>query len=592
MSLGEGGSMVRAVLVVARHKDQPNRLDAYRDILNRKLAGDNIEPRAPLLVRQGGVAAALLNPNGGARMSGASIAIGALLSPGDDWHVPGAPLPDGSFALLRVDDGHVELAADSTASRTLWYALTDHELIASSSQRAIVTLLGSFEPNPSVLPWMLSSGTLGPTAAWDARLRRVQPGERVLLDRLAWRLTSTTAPAGFVPDTTVPRAVHLDRLRSVVEAACRTWSFDARKWVLTLSGGTDSRSLLCLLRERGIETVTWGLPHSTEQEGNDAQIARTLARTLAIPHRFFAMESSAASAETVLERFLSAGEGRVARISGYVDGFRVWKTLFDEGYDGVIRGDEAFGSIAVSSAYAARYAASLTTLGDYFSAHEVASFELPEQSLPAALMRGHSETLPTWRDRLYQQYRVPTLLAGLTDLKTAYVEVANPLLASSVLECVRELPDELRTAKSLWRELVGAQLPNVALATRVAIPSLTDCLADRRILELLLAELSSQHASNLFAPLLRARCCAAVRSALRAAPPERREERHRPLLERAVPERLRAAVRNWRAGQQRLEPLVLAFRAFVAARMHSLLALDAATPPAQLQSAANIARGG
>ena len=328
--------MVRAVLVVSRHPGQPLRLDAYRDALNRKLAGDNITPRAPVVVHESGLAAALLNPSGAARMHGASIAIGTLLEPRDDWHVPGAALPDGSFALLRTDDAHVELAADGVASRTLWYAHTDHALIASTSQRAIVTLLGSFEPNRDVLPWMLSSGTLGPGESWDSRLHRVQPGERLLLDRASWRLTSTTEPPEFVPDEAASRAAQLERLRETVDDACRRWSFDARKWVLTLSGGTDSRSLLCMLRHRGIETVTWGVPDSAYQDGNDAHIARLLASAFAVPHRFFAIDSHADTAEVVLERFLAAGEGRVARISGYVDGFRIWKTLFDEGYDGII----------------------------------------------------------------------------------------------------------------------------------------------------------------------------------------------------------------------------------------------------------------
>jgi hypothetical protein len=552
--------------------------------LNRKLAGDNIEPRPPTVVRRGGLTAAILNPNAATHLRGASIAIGTLLTPADDWHVPGAALPDGSFALLRADETHVELAADVVGSRTLWYAMTDHELIASSSQRAIVTLLGSFEPNRDVLPWMLSSGTLGPTAAWDGRLNRLQAGERVLLDRARWRLKSTTESVPFAADASASHATHLDRLRSAVADTCRRWSFDARKWVLTLSGGADSRSLLCLLRDRGIETVTWGLANSAEQDGNDAQIARQLASMLAVPHRFFAIDSCADTPDVVLERFLAVGEGRVARISGYVDGFRVWKTLFDEGYDGVIRGDEAFGSVPVSSAHAARRMANLTTLEDFFSRAECEAFELPAQPLPPALVQRRGETLATWRDRLYEQFRVPTLLAGLTDLKTAYVEVGSPLLARSVLDCVRALPDELRTEKRLWRELVGEQLPDLGLATRVAIPSLTDYLAGRPVLELMLDELSSERTGTVFAPLLRARCCAALREAWRAAPApgEMRSPRSR-----ALSARLRAAVRNWRGGRLGIEPLVLAFRAFVATRMHSMLRADAATPPAGVEPAVN-----
>src|SRR5687768_9938996 len=275
MSPAGGGSMVRAVLVVARHPGQPNRLEAYRDALN---------------------------PNAAVRVQGASIAIGTLLEPPDDWHVPGAALPDGSFALLRADEEHVELVADSVASRTLWYTFTEQELIVSSSQRAIVTLLGSFEPNRDALPWMLSSGTLGPTAAWDRRVHRLQPGERLLLNRASWRMTSTVEPSQFAADEAVSRAAHLERLRAAVADACRRWSFDARKWVLTLSGGWDSRSLLCLLHERGIETVTWGRPDSTEEDGSDAQVARRVATALAVPHRFFAIAARCAP-DVALDRF-------------------------------------------------------------------------------------------------------------------------------------------------------------------------------------------------------------------------------------------------------------------------------------------------
>lgn len=40
--------------------------------------------------------------------------------------------------------------------------------------------------------------------------------------------------------------------------------------------------------------------------------SQNLARLLAVQHRFIALEPRADAAETVLERFLAAGEGRVA----------------------------------------------------------------------------------------------------------------------------------------------------------------------------------------------------------------------------------------------------------------------------------------
>jgi hypothetical protein len=87
----------------------------------------------------------------------------------------------------------------------------------------------------------------------------------------------------------------------------------------------------------------------------------------------------------------------------------------------------------------------------------------------------------------------------------------------------------------------------------------------------------------MFAPLLRARCCAALRTTLRADAPARREHGRSCTLSRAMPERLRTKVRNWRVGRATVEPLVLAFRARVAIGMHPLLRVDAGTPRVMLE---------
>jgi hypothetical protein len=294
------------------------------------------------------------------------------------------------------------------------------------------------------------------------------------------------------------------------------------------------------------------------------------------------------SADVVIRRFLASGEGRVARIAGYLDGFAVWKTLFDEGVDGIIRGDEAFGSIVVRNPYAVRHASSLTTMADYFAPAELATFDLPEQNVPPHLARRTNETLATWRDRLYQQFRVPVLLAALTDVKAAYVEVANPLLTRGVLDCVRRLPDDLRTEKRLWKQLVRAKLPDVPFATRVAVEALEDFIADPTVVRLMIDELATEHARTLFSPALLATVGAALRTALRTDHPPRRRREFRLPLARAVPDRLRAAARSWLTSPPGLSSLTLAFRSFLASRMSSLLAIDAATSPSDLPRPADL----
>jgi hypothetical protein len=579
--------MARALLVVQRHANAACRLGPYVDMLNRNLAPDNIAPRAPTVACADGATVAIFNPSDATRMSGTSACVGVLVGEQQRWHECGAPVPDGTFALLRADAQRAELIADAAGSRTIWYVLTDDELIASTSQRALVALLGTFELNREVLPWMLSSGTLGPTGGWDTRFRQVRPGERVTLDRARWRLFHEVASDAFEPDDR--GGDRLGELARTVDDACRAWSFDPDKWLLTLSGGADSRCLLVMLHQRkGLKSATWGTTSSRSEEGNDAQVARAIADLFGVENRFFPTDLSMVPPDTVIRRFVAAGEGRVARISGYLDGFAIWKTLFDEGVHGVIRGDEAFGSIIVRNPYTVRHTSSLTMLPDYFAPAEVAEFELPAQSVPPNLERRSNETLATWRDRLYQQFRVPILLAGLTDLKVGYVEIANPLLTRAVLDCVRRLPDDLRTEKRLWKQLVRAQLPDVPFANRIAIESLEDFVAHPAVLQLMIDELDSENARSLFAPMLLAKMGTALRAALSAAPAPKRRREFRLPLAYAVPDRLRAAARSWLTSPPGLSSLVLAFRSFLASRMNALLKLDAATPPADLQRVANL----
>ena len=148
-------------------------------------------------------------------------------------------------------------------------------------------------------------------------------------------------------------------------------------------------------------------------------------------------------------------------------------------------------------------------------------------------------------------------------------------------------PVALRAEKRLWLELVNRQMPQVALAKRVAISSVADFLSDRRVLELLLDELSSAAAATLFAPALLARCRAALHTALRAGRSASGFDWQRSAVARAVPAPLRAAVRNWRANRRSIEPQVLAFRAFIASRMQVLLGLVAASRAVPLDPAVN-----
>ena len=92
--------------------------------------------------KSGGIVAGISNPSDLIAVHGTSVAAGYLVDPGK-WEIPGTGRPDGAYALFRSDDAVVEIVSDALASRTVWYAKTDDMFVASTSQRAIVSLAGN-----------------------------------------------------------------------------------------------------------------------------------------------------------------------------------------------------------------------------------------------------------------------------------------------------------------------------------------------------------------------------------------------------------------------------------------------------------------
>ena len=99
-------------------------------------------------------------------------------------------------------------------------------------------------------------------------------------------------------------------------------------------------------------------------------MARSLAARLGVAHRYFSTDhdSSSEPLRVIVHRFLVAGEGSIDHLSGYMDGFAIWRELFQAGITGIIRGDEGFGWIEVTSETNVRYSVGALLLEDYFSA--------------------------------------------------------------------------------------------------------------------------------------------------------------------------------------------------------------------------------
>jgi hypothetical protein len=456
-----------------------------------RLLPDNIARMPSRILSAGGIVTGISNPDDLIAARGTSLAAGYLVDPGT-WEQPRTGRPDGAYGLFRSDDEVVEIVSDTVASRTVWYVLTDRMFVASTSQRAIVALLGTFEFNPAAVPWMLATGTLGPGLSWDKRISHVAGATTVTLDRRAWTVVEHTEPTQFVPGS----ASELEferRATDVLTHVVGVARVADPRWAITLSGGVDSRVILALLEDtQGLRAVTWGVRASLNKPLNDANVARQLARKFGLEHQYFHTDLAAEPVDRVFERYVANGEGRVDHVSGYMDGFQLWSRLVASGIRGIVRGDQAFGHKPVRSPRDVRRRVGLLVWSDFGSLPRLEQFGLSPASLPEFLQRGTGESLETWRDRLQQQFRVPYVLAALSDLKLPYVEIIDPLLSGSVIALIRQLPDALRTRKELLRRLARQMSPEIPFATSVAIQARDDVLKSSSVVELLADSLSSQ----------------------------------------------------------------------------------------------------
>jgi asparagine synthase len=548
----------------------------------KRLEPDNLSlPASHKVIVEGTLACGIVN-NRNAVIKGHSVLLGCLYGTDEGWETPRKEYPDGSYAIFRNGSDRLEVVCDATASRTIWYCLDNEYFVASTSQRAIVMFLGSLDFNDRVIPWMLSTGSLGPDSSWDRRIKRLPPDSSIVLDKERWSISVDRRPIVFSAKSrshSQHKELLMNDIRTVIQSLNHSSHISFNDYLLPLSGGYDSRAILCFLTERGVpenlKAITWGLEENINREGNDAAVAKELASRVGVEHRYFHTDVGDESVENVIDRFICCGEGRVDHVSAYMDGLETWRKLLEEeGCSGIIRGDEGLGWIPVSSELTVRLNLGMGLCADYRNLDGVIEkFQFPKQELPVDLHRREGETLSTWRDRLYHAYRLPTILAALSDLKYSYVETINPLLARSILHRVRELPDRLRTHKALFKEIVNSVSPDVPYAKEDANENLHSVLRRREIVELMRNRLQSEGAKSVFDRAFLDYVLRCIRD--EDSPGKEGNERTWHRFKSLVPRSMKNWIRD-RVAKPSLDGNALAFRVFLILRMHEVLNSDCA----------------
>jgi len=140
------------------------------------------------------IAFAISNPTSSLSIEDYSVLLGKMIDKKTDWLNSPYDLLDGSFAIFREKQNRLELISDITGSRTIWYYFDDEIFIASTSQRAIIMLLGNFDLNKKVIPWILSTGGLGYLQSWDSRIKAIPADSIMSLDKDSWSISIESNP--------------------------------------------------------------------------------------------------------------------------------------------------------------------------------------------------------------------------------------------------------------------------------------------------------------------------------------------------------------------------------------------------------------
>jgi len=540
--------------------------------ISKMLEPDNIVANEPKMYRGQRTLYSIVNPVGTVITKNESILLGHCICR-NEWNTPRSPIDDGSYALIRGNEAMTEIVSDAVGSRALWYYTNNDMFMVSTSQRAIVLFLENFEFNDKVIPWMLSTGSLGPGFSWDNRIRKLKPGTSIILQKGAWKLEEKTHNIA-ISEKKRSFSEHKKVLLDAIKSTFKTVSYDLNKWILPLSGGHDSRAILYLIKNTvqnagDIRSITWGVTESIHKEGNDAYVAKKVAEATGIQHKYYHTDISNDSTQVILKRFIENGEGRIDHISGYADGFAIWKTLFEDGVEGIIRGDEGFGWATVASSLRVRYYLGCALCTDFSNLMDYRMYGIPEQENPDYMKQQESESLNSWRDRLYHQYRIPTVLSALSDLKLGYTEQSTPLLSDKIIRAVRTLPDRLRTEKLLFKKLMRDFRPRLEYASSSATSAPQNILKSNDMVTYLRDELKSVAATSLFSTeFLEMVSNKAVVSQGEALKPSFRHKL-KLLFIKFAPQRIKNRISSNR--KLAVEPNILLFRVYIIIYMHRLL---------------------
>ena len=489
--------MSKIIYITYRDEKIPDNSKERVEQITSELNPDNIQANPSYCFQSGSNICGLSNPLSIIQTEGTNVLLGNILNNQKNWKNPLEYYPDGNYAIFRSNTQLVEVVTDILSTRTVWYYKDDKIFICSTSQRAIIKFLSNFSFNEKVIPWIISTGSLGPLYSWDQRIKRIPAATSLVLDISKWKLKLHSVPYDQQNNFKTLG------LKEKIYHALNNHQINLNKWALSLSGGHDSRLILLLLnkfkpKDKQLRTITWGTKVSHDENGTDAYIAEKLALNYNTDHSFFSTKISQEPIEMLLNRFLKNGEGRIDHVSSYMNGFDIWKYLFENKYEGILRGNQLFSGLKPVSELDIRRFMGLSLISDFENLKKHDFLNSLDQYVPGKLERQKTENLRQYRDRILADYRIPIIQAALSDLKFPYVEQFDPLLVNSIVEEIKNTPDKQRNEKKIMKELLRALDNEIEFAKIDATKPKEELFQQEKMVTEILKELESKTAQRIF----------------------------------------------------------------------------------------------
>lgn len=414
---------------------------------------------------------------------------------------------DGSYAVIKSNEEQVSFFSDQFGSRTLWYYFDDESLIVSTSQRAIVALKGTFKSNEKALAWYLSAGCQGPFISWDEEIYQVLPYLEYHLNVIDWHLETKNKQNLELPasgSTKFDDYLEIFEQQTVRALAKVVGSYPEGQVLLPLSGGLDSRLLLALSKNIGLEDkvslVNWGAPR-LNKVFDDKKAAHQVAKFYNKKLLNKLLPAELDSYNQVLDAFVQANEGRIDHYNAFVDGFKMWSEFFQSGYRVHIRGEMPYPPGWYFNEKQLRSFMGLTMFSDYSNMDKLHVKKYSDLQSETLSKRLEGESLRRWRDRTFTSIRIPMFYGSFADQTSSYIESISPMYSWSLFKLYMGLPDSVKKSKpqiqKLWQKYDLSSIPSNAVGSLNELNSYFDNEQGRKYLLKKLEKLKEGKTFNL-----------------------------------------------------------------------------------------------